>query len=72
KDIGKITITAGVATYPDDGNTVDEIISKADKFLYLGKVRGRNMVVNSTPVDSTPVDTNIVSENSLLQDIAQH
>ena len=77
KDIGKITITAGVSTYPDDGNTVDEVISKADKFLYLGKVRGRNMVVNSTPVDSTPadktpVDTNIVSENSLLQDIAQH
>lgn len=82
KYIGKITITAGVATYPDDGNTVDEIISKADKFLYIGKVRGRNTVVNSTPVDTTPADktpvdtipadTNIVSENSLLQDIAQH
>ena len=53
KYMDKITITVGVATYPDDGSTVDEIISTADKFLYLGKERGRNIVINSASV--TPI-----------------
>lgn len=42
-----ITITAGVATYPDDGEELEEILEKADKYLYLGKAGGRNRVVNS-------------------------
>ena len=42
----RVTITAGVASYPKDGKTVEEIISIADKYLYLGKKTGRNRVVN--------------------------
>lgn len=42
-----VTITAGVATYPEDGNTVEQIIVSADKYLYLGKESGRNKVVNT-------------------------
>src|SRR3989338_1834060 len=42
----KITITVGVASYPEDGKTVEEIIAMADKFLYIGKEIGRNRVVN--------------------------
>jgi len=42
----KIAITAGVASYPEDGQTVAEIIAMADKFLYCGKESGRNRVVN--------------------------
>jgi len=42
-----VTITAGVATYPEDGKTVKEIIAMADKFLYLGKESGRNKIVNT-------------------------
>ena len=42
-----VTITAGVATYPEDGKTVEQIIVSADKYLYLGKESGRNKVVNS-------------------------
>ena len=49
-DIGsrsdRITITAGVASYPEDGKTVEEIIAMADKFLYIGKEMGRNRVIN--------------------------
>ncbi len=45
----KVTITAGVASYLDDGKTVEEIIAVADKFLYLGKEGGRNRVVSMAP-----------------------
>ena len=45
----KITITAGVANYPEDGKTVEEIIATADKLLYFGKESGRNKVVSHIP-----------------------
>lgn len=37
-----ITATAGVATFPKDADSYDELFSLADKMLYLGKSRGRN------------------------------
>jgi len=40
----KTTITAGIAAYPIDGNTQNEIFRKADQALYRGKVAGRNSV----------------------------
>ncbi|MEK7288785.1 MAG: sensor domain-containing diguanylate cyclase [Planctomycetota bacterium] len=43
----KVTITAGVACYPEDGKTVEEITAAADRFLYLGKNSGRNKVVSA-------------------------
>ena len=42
----KVTITAGVASYPDDGKAVEVIIDKADKLLQFGKDTGRNKVVS--------------------------
>jgi len=44
----KITITAGVATYPEDGDTFEKVLAKADEFLYIGKNKGRNRTINST------------------------
>lgn len=41
---GRLTISAGVATYPEDGNDVDPLVEVADKRLYLAKQAGRNMV----------------------------
>lgn len=42
----KVTITAGVASYPDDGIVVEVVIDKADEYLLLGKNTGRNKVVS--------------------------
>ena len=42
----RLTITAGIAVYPDNGPTVDDVIAMSDRFLYLGKERGRNLVVS--------------------------
>lgn len=47
KNVEKVTITVGVASYPDDGKAIDEVIDAADRFLYQGKKSGRNRVVNT-------------------------
>jgi len=46
KEISKtITISVGLAVYPEDAEQVDTIIAKADQALYLAKTGGRNKVV---------------------------
>ncbi len=40
----RITISAGVATFPEDGDTVMALLEKADKMLYKAKDSGRNGV----------------------------
>ncbi len=41
---GKITISAGVATFPEDGKDFDELVAVADQRLYRAKQAGRNRV----------------------------
>jgi|UniRef100_A0A7V3RGL0 diguanylate cyclase (GGDEF)-like protein len=40
-----VTVTLGVATFPDDALTRDELIGQADRAMYRGKMSGRNKVV---------------------------
>jgi diguanylate cyclase (GGDEF)-like protein len=42
--IGQITVSVGVAEYPSNGNTPDEVLNKADEALYAAKRAGRNRV----------------------------
>jgi diguanylate cyclase (GGDEF)-like protein len=44
KSGGKITFSAGVSSFPDDGGTVSELIKSADEALYEAKGMGRNNV----------------------------
>ncbi|MEE8537765.1 MAG: diguanylate cyclase [Acidobacteriota bacterium] len=41
---GKVTISGGIGTYPDDGMDATSIISKADAGLYEAKKKGRNRI----------------------------
>ncbi len=43
--LGKITISIGVATYPEDGTTREEILEAADQALLRAKREGRNRVL---------------------------
>lgn len=40
-----ITVTVGVASFPEDGQDLDQLLAAADRRLYLGKAAGRNRVV---------------------------
>jgi diguanylate cyclase (GGDEF)-like protein len=44
----KITLSIGIAEFPENGETADEVISSADEALYDAKRNGRNRVVRAT------------------------
>jgi diguanylate cyclase (GGDEF)-like protein len=41
---GAVTISAGVATYPDDGLDTATLITRADAAMYEAKRAGKNQV----------------------------
>lgn len=46
-----VTISCGVASYPDDVNEMDDLIDHADIALYTSKAGGRNRVTSYTAKD---------------------
>ena len=42
---GRMTITTGIARFPRDGKTLDEIFNITDKALYRGKQKGKNCFI---------------------------
>ena len=40
-----VTISLGIATFPEDGKSIEELVQKADAALYAAKENGRNQVV---------------------------
>jgi diguanylate cyclase (GGDEF)-like protein len=53
--LGKLTLSAGVATFPVDAGTEDDLIKKADQSLYQAKAQGRNHVVSYEPAIKVPI-----------------
>jgi diguanylate cyclase (GGDEF)-like protein len=51
----KITLSIGIAEFPQNGETADEVISNADEALYAAKRGGRNRVVRA---DAKPARVN--------------
>jgi diguanylate cyclase (GGDEF)-like protein len=43
--LGRLTISLGVATYPEDGTTMHDLLDAADHALYRAKEQGRNRTV---------------------------
>lgn len=43
--LGNITISLGVAVYPENGTTTDSVLKAADEALYCAKAAGRNRVM---------------------------
>ncbi|HEV8336415.1 MAG TPA: sensor domain-containing diguanylate cyclase [Candidatus Polarisedimenticolia bacterium] len=47
--IRKVTLSGGIATFPEDGRQQMELVGAADEALYRAKEMGRNRVVRSEP-----------------------
>lgn len=43
--MGKVTLSLGIASYPEHGSTTRDILDKADKAMYFAKETGRNKTV---------------------------
>lgn len=43
-----VTVSCGVASFPQDGHQIQDILKRADDALYLAKSKGRNQVVDSS------------------------
>ncbi|SEO82506.1 GGDEF domain-containing protein [Aquisalimonas asiatica] len=43
----QVTVSIGIAVYPDDGRAIPDLLLTADRRLYQAKSRGRNQVVAS-------------------------
>ena len=41
----KITVSIGIATFPDDADNKEDLIAKADKAMYIAKFSGKNKTV---------------------------
>jgi len=44
-DLMRLTVSIGLATFPDDAETFEELIRNADRALYQAKLQGKNRVV---------------------------
>jgi len=47
-----LTVTIGVACYPNHGTTLEQIISKADESMFYGKQSGRNKAILYKDINS--------------------
>ena len=52
--LGKVTVSVGVATFPDDATTHEKLLEAADRALYQAKAAGRNLVRNAG--EAPPLD----------------
>jgi diguanylate cyclase (GGDEF)-like protein len=48
---GRLTVSIGVSGYPEDGESVEELLEAADAALYCAKRRGKNMVLAAGACD---------------------
>ena len=51
----KITASYGIAVFPQDGRTVDDLVKKADMAQYASKSQGRNLVTLASEIRSRQV-----------------
>jgi diguanylate cyclase (GGDEF)-like protein len=59
-----VSFSAGVAQYPQDGQTLDHLVRAADQALEHAKTRGRSRVVLTGSLPSDQADVLIVSADS--------
>ncbi len=70
-----VTVSVGVATFPEQGQTPEELVRHADRALYAAKTGGRDRVVVYTPdlelVAQQPIDLTVHPAPSASQLLAE-
>ncbi|WP_255353178.1 MULTISPECIES: GGDEF domain-containing protein [Planktothricoides] len=54
QSVGAITISLGVAIFPQDGWTSDQLLESADQALYRANKEGRDRVVTASEPEKSP------------------
>jgi diguanylate cyclase (GGDEF)-like protein len=49
--LGRITISLGLASFPEDSGHAPELLERADRALYIAKTLGRNQVAVAQPAN---------------------
>lgn len=47
--LGFVSISGGIATFPEDGDTIHKVIEMADMALYKAKSEGKNLILSYNP-----------------------
>jgi diguanylate cyclase (GGDEF)-like protein len=55
-DVGTVTVSLGIGTYPDHSKDVDELINLAEEALFIAKYNGRDRALEA-PIPSSGADT---------------
>ncbi len=45
--LGRVTISGGIAVFPEDGDTIQQLLARSDEALYDAKKNGRNRIEGS-------------------------
>jgi len=62
---GRVTISGGVAVIPKDGESIEELIERADQALYQSKTAGRNRVTRYRHVGIGELEDDTAPEGAL-------
>jgi diguanylate cyclase (GGDEF)-like protein len=57
-----VTVSIGIASWPEDGRSPTEVLAAADRRLYEAKQRGRDLVVGPPPPTARPLTHDEVME----------
>ncbi|MBU5612712.1 diguanylate cyclase [Geomonas azotofigens] len=52
--LGRVTVSVGVASFPEDGGEAQALLERADQYLYQAKNSGKNRVVAGGATPSSP------------------
>jgi diguanylate cyclase (GGDEF)-like protein/PAS domain S-box-containing protein len=52
QNLGPLTLSAGIAAFPEHGSTSTELLKSADQCLYESKANGRDVVTVASPQDA--------------------
>ncbi len=48
-EVGSITASIGIAMFPDQGKSLEDVVHKADLAMYRAKALGRDRVILDSP-----------------------